>query len=310
MKAKKPILLNEYLQNLRIEADASSDENALDDPEPDCEACRNLGVLKDVLEAGILGVKAERSRLISCPYCPKGQRREREIAERRMSRTQLPRKYATADLNHWGDPRHESRQGKVKAYLACRAMLDDPEHQVSSQRLARYYLKLFGASSPDWVHAALAVPDVSRSGVLLWGDYGVGKTWLAAATMNALSQLNSYVFYLRMADLLQTLRDSWRGEEKTSALLQHYADAQVLFIDDMSDSSRDDLPLPAYQQDYAAAIMRERMGHLRPTLVTTNWGWERFEQKWGSVCTEVMREGLHWIQMSGRMRDVSNSLGE
>jgi hypothetical protein len=230
------------------------------------------------------------------------------IQERRMSRTELPRKYAAADLNLWGNPKHESRRGKVKAYLSCRAMLDDPQHHVSAQRVARYHQKLFGKSSPEWVQKTLNERDDSRCGLVLWGDYGVGKTWLAAATMNALAQLNSYVLYVRMTELLQSLRDTWRGDEKTSELLQKYAKAQVLFIDDMSDSSQDDVPLPAYQQDYAAQIMRERMGNMMPTIVTTNWGRETFEAKWGSVCTEVMRDGLHWIQMSGRMRDVSNTL--
>jgi DNA replication protein DnaC len=176
------------------------------------------------------------------------------------------------------------------AYLACRAMVDDQEHQVSLHRLAQYHLRLYPKSSPDWVHKALAAPDKPRCGVVLWGDYGVGKTWLAAATMNALAQLNSYVLYVRMGDLLQSLRDSWYGDEKTNELLQKYTEATVLFIDDMSDSSRDDAPLPVYQQEYAAAIMRKRMGNHSPTIVTTNWGKELFEAKWGSVCTEVMRQ--------------------
>jgi hypothetical protein len=310
MKAKNPISLREHLQTWPLEIDSASEESEEETPTPPCERCKGLGVLKEVLEAGELGVKAERSRIISCLYCQKGHLREREIQDRRLSRTELPSKYAAADLNRWGDPQHESRKGKVKAYLACRAMLEDPKHLVSSQRVAKYHLRLFGKNSPSWVHQDLAAADQSRCGIVLWGDYGVGKTWLAAATMNALAQLNSYVLYMRMTDLLQSLRDSWRGDEKTGELLQKYAMAQVLFIDDMSDSSQDSHPLPAYQQDYAAAIMRERMGNMRPTIVTTNWNWETFSTKWGRVCAEVMREDLNWIEMTGRMRDLSDTLGE
>ena len=63
--------------------------------------------------------------------------------------------------------------------------------------------------------------------------------------MNALAQLNNYVLYVRMTDLLQSLRDSWRGDEKTSELLRKYAEAKLLFVDDMSDSSRDKTAIPA-----------------------------------------------------------------
>jgi DNA replication protein DnaC len=307
MNAKKPISLNQHLQNWQMQTDLSQ-PNLQPSEQAPCEHCRDLGLVKDVLEEGILGVKAERPRLISCPSCLKGQMREREIQERRMQRTQLPRQYADADLLRWGDPRHESRREKLTAFLACRAMLEDARHLISSHRLAQYHLKLLGNESPAWVEKLLGQPDRSRNGVVLWGDYGVGKTWLAAATMNALAQLNSYVLYVRMSDLMQDIKDTWYGDDKTSALIRNYQEAQVLFIDDMSDSSRDEKPLPPYQQDYATMIMRSRMGNMKPTIVTTNWNSTVFERKWGSGCYEVMAAHLYWIEMKGRVRDVSNPL--
>ena len=80
-----------------------------------------------------------------------------------------------------------------------------------------------------------------------------------------------YVLYLRMAPLLQSLRDTWKGDAQISALHDHYCSVPILFIDDMSDSSQDNVPLPAYQQNYAVAIMGARMGDMRPTIVTSNW---------------------------------------
>ena len=134
---------------------------------------------------------------------------------------------------------------------------------------------------------------------------------MAAATLNALAQSKQYALYMRMSQLMRTLRDSWRGEESTGKLLQNYCEVPIHFIDDMSDSSQDELPLPAYQQDYAAAIMRSRMGDRLPTLVTSNWDPDRFAAKWGRVCAEVMLEGLHWIEVGGeRLRNVSNGREE
>jgi DNA replication protein DnaC len=121
--------------------------------------------------------------------------------------------------------------------------------------------------------------------------------------------MKQYGLYMRMSELMQSLRDSWKGDEKTSDLLDRYCKAPILFIDDMSSSS-DNSPQPEYQQEYATAIMRSRMGDEQPTIVTSNWGPDRFASKRGRVSTEVMLADLIWIEMKGRMRDVSPALGE
>jgi DNA replication protein DnaC len=310
MVTKKLISLAEHLKAMRLESGLGDSDTDLPPTNP-CPNCRDLGVVQEILEEGILGVKQVRARLISCPYCEKGQARAREILSRRLERTRLPSQYAEADLNRWGDPTHPNRKGKVKAFMACRAMLSHEKHLVSSHTIANYLLKLYGKSSPQWVTASLEQANDVRNGLVLWGDYGTGKTWLAAATMSALAQMNQYVLYMRMSQLMQSLRDSWKSDESTGRLLQDYCEVPILFIDDMSDSSQDTLPLPSYQQDYAAVIMRSRMGDRLPTLVTSNWDPDRFALKWGRVCAEVMLEGLHWIKVGGeRLRNVSSAREE
>jgi hypothetical protein len=308
MDAKKPIFLRDYLNKQTIQID----DEAENEPEAEaiCPACNNQGMLLEELEAGVLGEKAPIYRTIACPYCEKGQECTRRIWENRLKDSQLPDTYAQADLKSWGDPKHPSRLGKAKAYLACCAMFEHPKHHLSSHAVADKALRLYQDKSPDWVAKTLNERDRDLFGLMLWGDYGVGKTWLAAATLNDLIAIKQFGLYMRMSELMQSLRDSWKGDEKTSDLLERYCKAPILFIDDMSNGSEDNTPLPEYQQEYAAAIMRSRMGNELPTLVTSNWDRDRFASKWGRVCTEVMLEKLGWIQMKGRMRDVSPALGE
>ncbi|MEL6524391.1 MAG: hypothetical protein AAFQ07_01660, partial [Chloroflexota bacterium] len=92
--------------------------------------------------------------------------------------------------------------------------------------------------------------------------------------------------------------------------IRQYTTIPILFIDDMSDNSPHDRPLSPHQQDFAAQIMRERMGDERPTIVTTNWEPNIFTKKWGQVCADVMLESLHWLEVSGeKLRDTKTKWG-
>jgi DNA replication protein DnaC len=293
----------------RIEEDAS--------PAPDCDTCGGLGQYWELLKEGIPGVSFPEKRLVPCPSCEKGQSLRRELLDKRLTRTKLPERYAEASLSKWGNPAHGSREGKVQAFFACREFVSDERHYVSSHNIANRILNFYDGKKPNdmvlsalrKLEAKLELPDSVRNGLVLWGDYGVGKTWLAAAAMNDLAKNGEYVLYMRMSQLLQTLRDTWKGEEKTGDLLQHYSTVPILFIDDMSDNSADDKPLAPHQQDFAAAIMRNRMGDMLPTIVTANWEQIMFEEKWGSVCSEVMFECLHWIKVGGaKLRDITTEL--
>jgi DNA replication protein DnaC len=298
----------------RIEEDESSHEAS------SCETCGGLGQFWMLVKEGVPGVSFPEQRLKPCPDCEKGQSLIRELLDKRLARTKLPERYAEASLKAWGSPIHVSREGKVQAYFACREFVRTHHHRVSSHAVTERVLKFYAkreerelsktvlAALPK-LQAKLQSPDSIRNGLVLWGDYGVGKTWLAAAAMNDLAKEGEYVLYMRMSQLLQTLRDSWKSDEKTGDLLNHYSSVPILFIDDMSDNSADDSPLPAHQQDFASAIMRNRMGDMLPTIVTTNWEQSLFEHKWGSVCSEVMFEGLHWIKVGGaKLRDVMTEM--
>jgi glutaredoxin len=295
----------------RIEGEEHSYEPAT------CDTCKGVGQYWELLKEGIPGVSFPEKRLVPCPSCEKGRALNRELLDKRLARTKLPERYAEASLVKWGNPIHPSREGKVQALFACREFVDSGKHQVSSHAVATRILNFYDGKNPNGMvlsalrklEAKLEAPDSIRNGLVLWGDYGVGKTWLAAAAMNDLAKAGEYVLYMRMSQLLQTLRDTWKSEEKTGDLLTHYSTVPVLFIDDMSDNSVDDKPLPPHQQDFAAAIMRNRMGDMLPTLVTTNWEQPAFEHKWGSVCSEVMFEGLHWIKVGGaKLRDITTEL--
>jgi DNA replication protein DnaC len=319
MENKGPRLLRDYLQEYQNRMDNTPriESGAPESDELSCETCGGLGQYMAVTKEAIPGFSFPEQHLVPCSNCEKGQAIQRELLDKRLARTKLPERYANASLYTWGNPTHPSREGKVQAYYACVEFMLGRKHHVSAHAVAKRVLDFYEDKEKtekiqaglNRLNTILRAFDSVRNGLVLWGDYGVGKTWLAAAAMNDLSKQGEYVLYMRMSQLLQTLRDTWKGEEKTGDLLRHYSTVPVLFIDDMSDNSSDDKPLPPHQQDFAAAIMRNRMGDMLPTLVTANWEQDMFRHKWGDVCAEVMFEGLHWIKVGGaKLRDITTEM--
>lgn len=308
--ANKPMSLEEVMQNVmeRINETAPlPEDNILN--QPVCQTCNGIGSIMEVLEAGIPGVSAPKQRLIPCPDCEKGHQRQRQILDNRLQRTRLPHDYETASFEDWGNVHDKALQGKVQSYLAAIEFATHPAHRVSSHAVARRILHHFN-DVPKWVRAMLEVPDDARFGLVFYGDYGVGKTWIAAAAMNHMAEHGEYVLYMRMSRLVDTLRDTWKSDEQTGKLLSHYCDVPTLFIDDMSNNSREDDPLPAHMQDFAATIIRERLDNHRPTLITTNWGPNLFSAKWGRQCAEVAIAKCHWIEVAGaKLRDTAPKWG-
>jgi len=274
-----------------------------------CATCGGIGTIAVEEEAGIPGEAFPKRKFVPCPDCEQGQQRQQEIWDGRMKRTKLPERYIDASFRTWGNPKSDTMKGKVQAYLAAREFAQHAQHHLSTHVVARRIQKLF-ENYPPWVADILKAPDDIRTGLVLYGKRGVGKTWIAAAAMNHIAEQGEYVLYMRMSQLIQTLRDTWKSDEQTGKLLEHYCEVPVLFIDDMSDNTDPDEPLSPHMQDFAATIMRARMGNFLPTIITTNWEPTVFVNKWGGICADVVLEGCHWIPVEGlNLRNISTQWG-
>lgn len=240
-----------------------------------------------------------------CKVCESSREVQSEMVNTRFSRSDLPARYREASLKTW----HQigvRAGGKMMAYFAAKLFAETPQHLVSTHALAHLVQGAFGEKAPAVFADVLAKPDDPRSGLVLYGDYGVGKTWLAAAAMNAMVKNGQVIVYMRMQELIQTLTDTWNTAERTADLLLYYAEAPVLFIDDMNGSAKGHETLPAHQRQYCTELMRHRMNHAYPTLITTNYAPQLYSAKWGPEAGEVVREGCHWVRVAGEsLREFS-----
>lgn len=77
--------------------------------------------------------------------------------------------------------------------------------------------------------------------VLLWGDFGRGKTQVAAAVSMLRAQRNEHTRYLSCPDLMRQLRDNMKLNVPEGVFLRKYQECACLILDDIH-ISLDDSP--------------------------------------------------------------------
>ena len=104
-----------------------------------------------------------------------------------------------------------------------------------------------------------------RNGLFITGEFGTGKTHLAAAIANALLSKGEPVVFATMIDLLQKLKDSFeKGGE--GDLLRVYVAADLLIIDDLGKEQPTEWATTKIYQ-----IINARYEDFKPTIITSNY---------------------------------------
>lgn len=109
------------------------------------------------------------------------------------------------------------------------------------------------------------------NGLLLQGTFGSGKTYAACAVM--LSRLGEGAHgrpltarFVTMDDLLRECRATFNGYDTEEAVVDRYANAGVLCIDDLGKERLTEWSLPIL-----FSIINRRYERSKPTIITTNY---------------------------------------
>jgi DNA replication protein DnaC len=103
--------------------------------------------------------------------------------------------------------------------------------------------------------------------LLLQGNYGSGKTHLAAAIANHRLSLNEPVLFLTVPDLLDHLRSTYgpSSEVNYDKLFDQVRSAPLLVLDDLGAESA-----TPWAQEKLYQVINHRYTHRLPTVITTN----------------------------------------
>lgn len=161
---------------------------------------------------------------------------------------------------------------------------------------------------PGVLSKKLNEPDDIRPALMLWGAYGLGKTYLAACAANDMG-LYLPVMYCRFTSLLDSLRDTWRSNERTQDVMSKYVRVPVLMLDDVGTPT--DRELPNHAKEFASTLFRNRLMAQRPTLMTSNLDSDSFYHYFGAMAAEPVMQYAHWIKMAGgKLRNTRSTFGD
>lgn len=111
-------------------------------------------------------------------------------------------------------------------------------------------------------------------GYFIYGDLGVGKSYLAACVSNAMAKLGHSVAFVTTSDLLSHLKLGFSNPFETDRTLEVLKRVNLLVLDDLGSEpvttwSRDEVLLP---------LLNDRLENNRKTLITSNYRPEMLDE--------------------------------
>lgn len=247
-----------------------------------CEVCGGMGYVRYEVEIG----DPRFGQLYACPANCEAIRTIREDQRGRIQRyTALPAEYAELTFATWDRLPDIVKQGKESARWLAGAFVE--------------------AMPSGYVRAGETDP---RNWLYFHGANGVGKTGLAAAIVNALTDMGQQSLYIRLQDFIQAVQARYQrakttdgygddfGNDTSEDVIAHAQTAPVLVVDEFDVRDRE---ISADKLGIVEKVVRYRHGNRLPTVITTNLTPEAFEDRWGPTIATVALSRSHCIHVSG-----------
>lgn len=106
-----------------------------------------------------------------------------------------------------------------------------------------------------------------NQGYFLYGDLGVGKSYLAACVSNTLAKKGIEVVFVSPADLLVSIRNNFSNSYLNERTMNTLKNADLLVLDDLGAE-----PITAWARDeILLPLLNARLENYRKTLFTSNY---------------------------------------
>lgn len=138
-----------------------------------------------------------------------------------------------------------------------------------------------------------------KPGVFLFGEYGCGKTGVLTPVLRHYLDAGHTGLWLEFYDFCAEIQSKYGQGDESDRALDLVRSADWLLMDDVGDAARtapetDDKRRLLYQ------IVNHRHNHVRPMLITSNLGPDRFVSQFGARTFERIAESCAIVKIAGR----------
>lgn len=274
---------------------------------PECPVCEDRGVISYNVPFG----DPRFGKLYKCPMnCTAVRRNEATRASKVMNQSAWEEDYAHGTFESWRafvEQRFselymtltEEEQGygamayKSGAYAVAMAFAHYAGTPFTLDMAADYAFSEKNRKV-QWPYRDDTVMLLSPS-VVLTGDVGVGKTWLAVAATNELWANGHPAVFSRVQAIIKRIQDTY-GESSTEFerdVMDFFIQTPLLIIDEFGIKNFKADRLEKFEE-----IMRERDRKGLGFMATTNLTQSEFYDQWGKQTGDVVAKA-HWVPMAG-----------
>ena len=133
----------------------------------------------------------------------------------------------------------------------------------------------------------------STESIIYMGNYGTGKTHLAAAILKDVLKKGHSGVFLTMPDLINKIKSSW-NEDGDDKIIKSLKEVDLLVIDDIgAENSKDWIREKLY------IILNSRYESMKSTIFTTNCSWSELKKNIGERIESRLCEMCKVVRLTG-----------
>ena len=131
-------------------------------------------------------------------------------------------------------------------------------------------------------------------GLLFFGNYGTGKTHLAAAVLQNVIKKGYTGVFMSVPELISKIRASWSNDENEGDMIDIISETDLVVMDDLGAENTKD-----WVKERLFVILNRRYEAMLPTIFTTNCNMEELKRKTGGRIHSRLMEMCKGIKLIG-----------